>query len=91
MKPVFVFSSSLINTLEPGSISASKLKARPKMQFKKMELIELFLDKLKSYGVPDHELFATIDLTESQDLNQVVICLQALGRKVRIVIQNSQG
>lgn len=52
------------------------------MQFKKMELIDLFLAKIKPYGVPDHERFATIDLTESQDLNQVVICLQALARKV---------
>jgi len=76
--------ANLINTLQPGSIPASKLKSRPKMQFKKMELIELFLEKLKAYGVVDHELFATIDLTESQDLNQVVICLQALGRKARM-------
>lgn len=73
----------LINTLEPGCIPAMKLKNRPTMQFKKMELIGLFLEKLKVYGVVDHELFATIDLTESRDLNQVVICLQALGRRAR--------
>lgn len=73
----------LINALEPESIPSGKLKARPKMQFKKMELIDLFLAKIKPYGVPDHERFATIDLTESQDLNQVVICLQALARKAR--------
>lgn len=78
----FFFFSSLINALEPESIPSGKLKARPKMQFKKMELIDLFLAKIKPYGVPDHERFATIDLTESQDLNQVVICLQALARKV---------
>ncbi|GAB1605530.1 myophilin-like [Argonauta hians] len=73
--------AKLINVLQPKSISDNKLSKRPTMTFKKMELIEIFLEKLKVYGVPDHELFSTIDLTESQNLYQVVVCLQGLGRK----------
>lgn len=75
--------AKLINVLQPGCINTNKLAKRPTMMFKKMELIEIFLAKLKSYGVPDHELFSTIDLTEAQNLNQVVVCLQGLGRKAR--------
>lgn len=75
--------AKLINVLRPNSIATNKIKSRPTMTFKKMELIEIFLDKIKAYGVPDHELFSTIDLTESQNLNQVVVCLQGLGRKAR--------
>ncbi|CAI9737052.1 XP_029655223.1myophilin [Octopus vulgaris] len=75
--------AKLISVLNPGSISPNKLSKRPTMTFKKMELIEMFLSNIKTYGVPDHELFATIDLTEAQNLNQVVVCLQGLGRKAR--------
>lgn len=75
--------AKLINVLQPGCINANKLSKRPTMMFKKMELIEIFLAKIKTYGVPDHELFSTIDLTEAQNLNQVVICLQGVGRKAR--------
>ncbi|XP_029655223.1 myophilin [Octopus sinensis] len=75
--------AKLISVLNPGCISSNKLSKRPTMTFKKMELIEMFLSKIKTYGVPDHELFATIDLTEAQNLNQVVVCLQGLGRKAR--------
>ena len=42
----------------------------------------LFLDACKDLGVPDHECFATVDLYEEQNMNQVVICISALMRKV---------
>ena len=37
--------------------------------------------------MPDHECFATVDLYEEQNMNQVVICIAALMRKVRLFYQ----
>lgn len=53
------------------------------MTFKQMELINKFIDVCKALGVPDHEAFATVDLYEEQNMNQVIICISALMRKVR--------
>lgn len=73
----------LMNIISPGSVAANKLSKPPTMPFKQMELIQYFVGAVRNYGVADHENFATVDLHESQNLNQVVTCLQALGRKVR--------
>lgn len=56
--------------------------ATSKMAFKCMENINCFLEACRKFGVPNQELFQTVDLWEKQNLNSVVICLQALGRKV---------
>ncbi|XP_064614639.1 uncharacterized protein LOC135478260 [Liolophura sinensis] len=74
----------LMNTICPGSIAANKLSKPPTMPFKQMELIQYFVAAVRNYGVADHENFATVDLHESQNLNQVVTCLQALGRKAQM-------
>ena len=47
-----------------------------------MELIGIAIDKIKTLGVPDHEMFQTVDLYEAQNLHQVVINLSAVARKV---------
>jgi hypothetical protein len=52
------------------------------MSFKQMELIGLAIDKMKLLGVPDHEMFATVDLYEAQNLHQCVLGISALARKV---------
>lgn len=52
------------------------------MSFKQMELIGIAIDKIKTLGVPDHEMFQTVDLYEAQNLHQVVINLSAVARKV---------
>ncbi|XP_041354660.1 myophilin-like [Gigantopelta aegis] len=70
------------NVIAPGSIPANKLKSAPTMSFKQMELIGLAIDGFKKFGVPDHEMFATVDLYESQNLNQVVCALSSCGRKL---------
>lgn len=51
------------------------------MSFKQMELIGLAIDKMKQLGVPDHEMFQTVDLYEGQNLHQCVIGISALARK----------
>lgn len=72
----------LINCIKPGSI---KRVNDSKMAFKCMENITAFLDHAKQLGVPPQETFQSVDLWERQNLNSVVICLQSLGRKVRVV------
>lgn len=54
------------------------------MSFKQMELIGLAIDKMKQLGVPDHEMFQTVDLYEGQNLHQCVIGIGALARKVKV-------
>ncbi len=70
----------LANVMQPGII---KRVQESKMAFKCMENINSFLEAAKTFGVPSQELFQTVDLWERQNLNAVVICLQALGRKVQ--------
>ena len=48
-----------------------------------MENISKFLTACENYGVSKSDLFQTVDLYENQNMNSVVLCLQALGRKVR--------
>jgi len=43
----------------------------------------LSVEFCKDMGVPDQECFATVDLYEAQNMNQVIICIAALMRKVR--------
>ncbi|KAK3577769.1 hypothetical protein CHS0354_010972 [Potamilus streckersoni] len=73
----------LMNILKPGSIPDKKLAKKETMAFKKMELIGLFCDKAKEYGVPQEEVFQTVDLYEQQNLYQVVVCLSSLARKAQ--------
>ena len=72
----------MANVLRPGSIPHKKYEKTPRLAFKQMELIELFIDSVKAFGVPDEERFQTVDLYEEQSLYQVLICLQTLARKV---------
>lgn len=71
----------LANRISPGKISQKQIDGA-KMTFKQMELIGKFVEVCKTLGVPDHECFATVDLYEQQNMNQVIICIAALMRKV---------
>ena len=68
-----------MNQIQAGSV---KKIQQSKMAFKCMENINSFLAAAKNLGVSSDELFQTVDLWEQQNLHSVVICLQALGRKV---------
>ncbi|GFR82380.1 transgelin [Elysia marginata] len=63
--------SRLANWVKPGSIPAGKLKAAPKMAFKQMELIGMFLGVAETLVKKD-ELFQTVDLYECQNMVQLL-------------------
>ncbi|KAI9002881.1 calponin homology domain-containing protein [Hyaloraphidium curvatum] len=67
----------LINTIAPGTIAKIQASSMP---FRQMENIQLFLTSCERFGVPRFELFQTVDLYESKNLNQVVDCIFALSR-----------
>lgn len=71
----------LINAIKPGSVAKVNSSGG---QFKMMENINNFQKALKAYGVPDQDVFQTVDLYEKKDISQVTNTLFALGRAVSI-------
>lgn len=73
--------AKLANVVEANTVKASLLNKVPTMAFKQMELINLFLAMMvsKKY-VTETEIFQTVDLFENQNMNAVVITIEALGR-----------
>ena len=69
----------LINKLAPGSLNKVNTSGG---QFKMMENINNFSKAIKVYGVPDLDVFQTVDLWEQKDISQVTSTLFALGRAV---------
>ena len=68
----------LINAIRPGSVG--KINAG-RMPFLLMENINNFLAGCRKLGVPDGDLFMTVDLYEDQNFTQVVGCIIALSRR----------
>ncbi|KAG5365668.1 Transgelin [Yarrowia sp. B02] len=66
----------LANTIKPGCATAKKSA----MPFVQMENIASFLKAASFLGVPQHELFETVDMYELRDPAQVLVCLKALSR-----------
>ena len=73
----------MANILVPGIIPRSRYATPPTFQYKQMELIGVFLEAAKRFGCSELDLFHTVDLYESQNLYQVLVGIQSLGRKVR--------
>ena len=69
----------LINKIAPGSVSKINEGGAT---FKLMENIQNFQKALKAYGVPDIDVFQTVDLFEKKDISQVTNTFFALGRAV---------
>lgn len=70
----------LVNAIKANSIPQNKINQSEAM-FKCFENIDNFLKAASQLGVKDHELFATIDLWERQNLAHVLVCLSSLARK----------
>lgn len=71
-----------MNKLMPGCITKVNTSGG---QFKMMENINRFQEACKAYGVPDIDVFQTVDLYERRNLPQVAQCLMALGRTVSLM------
>jgi len=67
----------LINKIKPGSVSKINEGGAT---FKLMENVQNFQKALKAYGVPDIDVFQTVDLFEKKDISQVTNTFFALGR-----------
>lgn len=70
---------SFINKLAPGSV---KKIEKSGTGFVLMQNLERFQAALKKYGVPETEVFQTVDLYERKNIPQVVLCIYAIGRVV---------
>ncbi|EDW47700.1 GM21458, partial [Drosophila sechellia] len=67
----------LINVLSPHAVPKVNSSGG---QFKFMENINNFQKALKEYGVPDIDVFQTVDLYEKKDIANVTNTIFALGR-----------
>lgn len=72
---------ALINKIKPGSVPKVNSSGG---QFKMMENINNFQKGIQAYGVPDQDVFQTVDLYEKKDISQVTNTLFALGRAVSL-------
>lgn len=69
----------LMNTLQPGSITRVNVSGG---DYKFMDNIQKFLDAAIAYGVPEVDLFQTVDLIEKKNLANVTMMIFAIGRTV---------
>lgn len=69
----------LINKIQPGSVNKINTSGG---DFKMMENINKFQKAIQEYGVPDIDVFQTVELWEKKDIGQVITTLFALGREV---------
>uniref|UniRef100_A0A023FX39 Calponin n=1 Tax=Amblyomma parvum TaxID=251391 RepID=A0A023FX39_AMBPA len=68
---------NLMNKLMPGCIPKINTSGG---QFKLMENITHFQNAAKQWGVPEIDVFQTVDLWEKRNIPQVAQCLMAVGR-----------
>jgi len=74
---------ALMDCLSPGICKpphdTSKVRLQALKMNKEMENISFFLQAAEAYGVPRHNLFQTVDLTDGQNLAQVQTGLYNIG------------
>lgn len=68
---------NMMNVLIPGSVKRINKKGS---NFQLMENHAAFQKGMKKFGVPDDEIFQTVDLFEARNIKQVVKSLNALAR-----------
>ena len=68
---------TLMNVLKPGvckeAHNISKVKVQAFRVNRENENVSFFLKAAEKYGVPKHNLFQTVDLSEAQNLAQVQV------------------
>lgn len=73
----------LMNTISPGSVEAqstSEIGDPAAKTFRQMENIAAYADAARRYGVPEPDMFVTVDLFEGNSIAAVVQNLHSLGR-----------
>ena len=71
----------LMSTISPGSVEApSHAQSTVEMPFRQMENIAAYAKAARLYGVPEPDMFVTVDLFEGKNLPAVVQNLHSLGR-----------
>lgn len=85
---LFLSLCRVMNALQPGIIPKINTTGG---QFKKMENIVMFQNAAKQWGVPEIDVFQTVDLWEKRNIPQVSQCILALGRAVSCLRQCLQA
>ena len=80
---------TLMNTIRPGTIK--KYNVNTTSKFKQMENITLFLRACREVGMLEKDLFSTIDLFESKDMNAVILSLFNLGGTIQSTLPYFKG
>lgn len=70
----------LINKLQPKSVPKITTKGGG---FALRENVNAFCNAARKYGVPDSELFQTVDLFEQKNIPQVTLTIHSLGRQAQ--------
>jgi hypothetical protein len=73
------YSRRLMNKIKPGSVAKINVKGNP---FSLRENIQSFQNAARAYGVPDNELFQSVDLFDKKNIPQVTLAIHSLGRYV---------
>ncbi|CAM6006639.1 unnamed protein product [Sphagnum balticum] len=69
-----------MNKLKPNSVPKITTKGGG---FALRENVSQFCNAARGYGVPDNELFQTVDLFEKKNIAQVTLAIHALGRQAQ--------
>ena len=72
----------LMNKLKPNAVAKITTKGGG---FALRENVASFCNAAHKYGVPDNELFQTVDLFEKKNIPQVTLAIHALGRHVKML------
>ena len=67
----------LMNSISPGSVQAQSTSEMP---FRQMENIAAYAGAARRFGVPEPDMFVTVDLFEGKNFGAVVSNLHSLGR-----------
>jgi hypothetical protein len=68
-----------MNKIKPGAVAKIISKGGA---FALRENVSAFQAAARAYGVPDNELFQTVDLFEKKNIPQVTLAIHSLGRYV---------
>lgn len=78
----------LVNAVKPGTIKRVNAST---LAFKQMDNISSAIKAMRQLGVPEHDLFDTVDLFQETDVGKVVQALFAFGRTIQNTVPEFEG